>query len=218
MTSPFKTTPTTVHDHSIWVGGNFVDLTNPNPSEIHLEDIARALSRIARFGGHTTHFYSVAEHCVNCLTAFSMHAAGNIFTDPYLNGIARDILLHDAAEAYLGDVTSPLKAVLPEYRRLEARMHAAIMARFELSGEAQEWVKRVDLEMLALEKHELLPLSPPWPVTDGVALLDIKIECHAPDTAERNFLMMAEDLGLLPHEFGRRSHAAIVQPLTVAGK
>lgn len=193
----FKATPTTVADASIWTGTTYMDLLHPNPAEIHLPEIARALSRIARFNGHTNRFYSVAEHCVNCVAVFGLHAAGDIYTDPYLRDIAQDILMHDAAEAYLGDVTSPLKHLLPAYRDLEATMHAAIAARFNLGGTAPEWVKRVDLEMLAAEKLALMPEAGEWPCLKGLRSPEIEIWGLEPEIAERDFIHMAEDLGLI---------------------
>lgn len=195
MSAPLPAT--TVHDPAIWVGTNYMNLAHPNPAEIHLEDIARALSRVARFNGHTDHFYSVAEHSVNCVEAFARWCSGDIFKDAHLRDIARDILLHDASEAYLGDVTSPLKALLQDYRRLEARMEAAIAARFNLSGTAPEWVKRVDMEMLALEKRKLMPAATEWPLLVGVYIHDsFDIDCMTPAEAETDFLLMARDLGL----------------------
>lgn len=197
MTAAFKTCPTTVHDASIWTGTCYMDLLNPNPAEIHFADIARALSRIARFNGLTTHFYSVAEHSVHCVRAFELHAAGDIVTDPWLNDIARDILMHDAAEAYLGDVATPLKRHLPDYKALEPHMEAAIAARFDLGGTAPEWVKRCDLELLALEKRALMPGAGVWPILAGVPTPPIELRCLPPHVAEMEFIAMAERLGLI---------------------
>lgn len=197
MSAAFKTTATTVHDASIWTGNCYMDLLNPNPAEIHFADIARALSRIARFNGLTTDFYSVAEHSVNCVRAFELHAAGDIVTDPWLNDIARDILMHDAAEAYLGDVATPLKRHLPDYKALEPGMEAAIAARFDLCGAAPEWVKRCDLELLALEKAHLMPGAGEWPVVADVSPPKLEIRCMDPLWAEVAFTDMAVQLGLI---------------------
>ncbi|MQQ09092.1 HD domain-containing protein [Epibacterium sp. SM1979] len=193
--SDFKSTQSTVHDAAIWTGTCYMDLLDPNPAEIHLTDIARALSRLARFNGFGRAFYSVAEHSVWCVRVFEVHAAGDIYSDPVLRDIARDILLHDAPEAYLGDVTSPLKAHLPDYQRLETRMAAAIAARFNLTGSAPEWVKRCDREMLAIEKADLLPTAGPWPV-DGLEYPPNISPLHlTPSQAENFFLQEAQKLG-----------------------
>lgn len=75
--------------------GKFVDLLRPEAALVDIEDIAHALSRINRFTGHTSEGYTVAEHC--------LHASHLGLGDPLV------CLLHDSAEAYLGDVASPLK-------------------------------------------------------------------------------------------------------------
>jgi len=81
------------------ISGRKFPLAEPDPNQIDIEDIAHALSMLCRFNGHCTQFYSVAEH--------SMHVSHEISNDLALAG-----LLHDAAEAYLGDVPSPLKKEL----------------------------------------------------------------------------------------------------------
>jgi uncharacterized protein len=104
--------------------GRMVNIVHPNPNDISIEDIADALSKICRFGGHCDPFYSVAQHSV--LVAANMPRAG-----------ALEGLLHDASEAYLGDVVAPLKhqPELAGYRKLEARMMEAISVRFGLGME-----------------------------------------------------------------------------------
>jgi len=203
MTRTFKTAATTVHDTAIWTGTCYMDLLDPNPAEVHFTDIARGLSRLARFNGLSSGFYSVAEHSALCLRVFECHAAGDIDTDPWLRDIARDVLMHDAAEAYLGDVTRPLKAHLPRYRRIEARMEAAIAARFNLTGAAPEWVKRCDLEMLAAEKAALMPGAGPWPVVEGVRPPGVTPMCLYPRAAEVEFLHAGRRLGLIFAESGQ---------------
>lgn len=81
--------------------GGFVDLLNPDPGTITLEDIARGLANTCRYGGHVKRFYSVAEHAVLVRDLLRSRGAG-----PSCQLAA---LFHDAAEAYLGDVVAPLK-------------------------------------------------------------------------------------------------------------
>ena len=81
------------------VGGGLVDVLTPEPNSIHIADIAHALSMICRYGGHVREYYSVAQH--SCLVAQLLAPRLRIYG-----------LLHDAAEAYLGDVVSPLKGKL----------------------------------------------------------------------------------------------------------
>lgn len=95
---------------------------DPDPGVIRIDDIAHALSNLCRYNGQTPKFYSVAEHSVRLATYTA---------DPNL---ARFLLLHDASEAYLADIPSPLK-VLPcfsEYREHEKRLQATIYRWFDL--------------------------------------------------------------------------------------
>lgn len=144
--------------------GRLFDLANPSPSDVHLQDIACHLAQICRFTGATRHHYSVAQHCV--LVAECV---------PFKDRLAA--LLHDAAEAYLGDVSAPLKALLPDYRRLEATVHAAICASFGIPAAIPATVQDADARILHDEACALLPSSPyfrrdkglgvsvqPWPI------------------------------------------------------
>jgi len=132
------------------------NLLQPDPDTIVIEDIAHALSHICRFTGHTRAFYSVAEHSV-----LTSHLVPSIY--------ALEALLHDAAEAYVGDVSSPLKALLPEYRAIEERVDQAIRRRFCLPVKQAQCVKDADLKMLATEKRDLMPCSgEDWALIQGI--------------------------------------------------
>lgn len=117
----------------------------PSPDEIDIEDIAFALSNKCRFSGHTQ-FFSVAEH--------SLSVAHRLPPELRLAG-----LLHDAAEAYLGDIPSPLKAVLPDYRSLEDINEIAIAKKFNVVLDIYDKsvVKRADVDALFTEAYYLLP-------------------------------------------------------------
>lgn len=128
--------------------GRAFSLTAPRPEDILIEDIAHALSHLCRFTGHTAQLYTVAQHSVLASCAAPPEFA--------LWG-----LLHDAAEAYLGDVSSPLKGMLPGYRLLEDKLLAAISMRFGLAGWAPPpEVKEVDLRLLFTERRDLLGPPP----------------------------------------------------------
>lgn len=102
-----------------------------------IEVIAFALSHINRFTGHVGP-YSVAQHCVLTSRAiFDQH-------------FALDALLHDAPEAYIGDVSAPLKHHLPEYRKLEDHYHGVIDRHFKV-GTRRPAVREADLRMLVTE-------------------------------------------------------------------
>jgi 5'-deoxynucleotidase YfbR-like HD superfamily hydrolase len=137
--------------------GRYFDLSNPDPASIDIEDIATALSRICRFTGHTRSFYSVAQHSVSVSRLVPPEYA--------LQG-----LLHDASEAYLGDVSSPLKQLLPDYRAIEARVEAAIAERFGFYLPLHPVVKQADLRMLVTERRDLMPQAlPPYAGVDKQA-------------------------------------------------
>src|SRR4051794_32839296 len=86
--------------------GAWFDLSDPSSSAFTIDDVAQGLANICRYAGHCTSFYSVAEH--------------SLLVSETAHGFEFEGLLHDAAEAFLGDVTGPLKQMLPEYKRIEA--------------------------------------------------------------------------------------------------
>lgn len=98
--------------------GKVLDLEDPQPEDICISDIAAGLSKICRFGGQINTFYSVAQHSLFC------HDQARRPYDKFA------MLMHDASEAYLGDVPSPLKALLPDYREIEARLQKVICDKY----------------------------------------------------------------------------------------
>ncbi len=173
--------------------GIYFDLLDPNPEHILIEDIAAALSKICRFGGHVSQFYSVAEH--------SWHCADQARVDGRSVDYQRAALLHDAAEAYIGDVVNPLKMLLPEYREIEQRIERVIQARFALSRDVAVWeaVKEIDRAMLIAERHALFTRSPedvPWTGESEVRPIEREFWCQPPDKAARLFLYKANLLGV----------------------
>lgn len=134
------------------VSGRFVDLLHPDPATIVLDDIAHALSMVNRFGGHTAEPWSVAEHSI-AVSAMLWRSTG----DPRRALLG---LLHDAAEAYLGDVVRPLKTHLDQYKRVEERMEHVIFSKLvpgfselpvEQVVEVMAQVKSADRGLLAFE-------------------------------------------------------------------
>lgn len=123
--------------------------------DIHIEDIAHALSNLCRFTGHTRSFYSVAQHIV-----LVMDHCARTTTDP---AVLLDALLHDATEAYLNDIARPVKYQphLDRYREAEAELNAVIRSRFFLPTEMSELVKEADDVLLAAEIRDLMPSPPP---------------------------------------------------------
>ena len=157
---------------------------DPQPDMIDIRDIAHALSHVARFAGHTDEFFSVGQH------SYMMSLR---FVDPKLS---LEALLHDATEAYLGDVPSPLKALLPDYKVLEKKLDAVIREKFGLPPEMSPTVKDRDVEALFWELHYLMGPAPAdvklAPVMGGHASLDIPN--WKPKKIEEMFLKRYRDL------------------------
>lgn len=143
--------------------GKHFDLIDPQPSMINVLDIAHALSNCCRYAGHCRYYYSVAQHSV---------LASQIVPPEF----ALEALLHDASEAYIGDVTRPLKHLLPDYRAIEHKVEAAIRSAFGLP-EAQSYpVTIADRIMLATERRDLMPEdAAEWPVLQGVTPMSAPI-------------------------------------------
>jgi hypothetical protein len=157
----------------------------PEPGDIEIEDISHALSHLCRFGGHCRTFYSVAQHC--CVVADAVEAAGGDAET------ALAALLHDASEAYLGDLPHPLKHRSPlgeHYRAIEAPLQRAIHERFSLPRETSPLVKQLDRAALAAERSLLMRPADDdwWPELDGVTALDVRIELWPPERAAAEFM------------------------------
>lgn len=157
-------------------GGTYFEFNNPEGSEINVGDIAHALSNICRFTGHVREFYSVAQHSV--LASYLV---------PPEHALAA--LLHDAAEAYVGDVSTPLKRMLPDYKAIEQRIEAAVLARFGLFLPMHPCIKVADLRMLAAERRDLMPhMGDEWHILRGVEPMHATITPWTPIRARRTFL------------------------------
>jgi uncharacterized protein len=123
--------------------GRTFELLDPKPEQIHILDIAHSLSKLNRFNGHLECcHYSVSQHCV--LVSW--------FVKPELAKLA---LLHDASEAYVGDMTSPLKAEMPDYKKIENKISEVIYRRFALDISGYNEVKSSDRLVLNLETRTL---------------------------------------------------------------
>ncbi|HEV2558028.1 MAG TPA: HD family hydrolase [Microvirga sp.] len=174
------------------LSGRRLDLLNPSPLDVELEDIAHGLARVARWNGQTAgdHIFSVAQHSL-LVEAIAGHLA------PDLPPSARlAVLLHDAPEYVIGDIISPFKAVVGDaYKAVEARLLAAIQIHFGLPAEPaaplKKLIKRADRQAAFLEattlagfgreealkffgRPELLPADvaaflEPWPVARSEA-------------------------------------------------
>lgn len=175
-----------------YTGVRFCPL-DPRPEDIRVHDIAHALSNQCRFSGHVRHFYSVAEHSVRVSQLLERRAKNRRV---WLKG-----LLHDASEAYLVDLPTPLKDT-PEigepYRVAEGALMAAIWERFDLPRGANIQVAWADAVLLATEVRDLMFARPEhWTSIDDVVALPERIVPWAPKTAEAEFIRRFDELTAL---------------------
>jgi uncharacterized protein len=157
---PFKKSPSKKGSASrAWqrmLSGRRLDLLDPSPLDIEIEDIAHGLARVARWNGqsHGAHIYSVAQHC---LLVEALARAKS----PRLDHSRRlAVLLHDAPEYVIGDMISPFKAVIGDaYKAVERRLLTAINLRFGLpanwSPEVEALIKAADHQAAYLEATRL---------------------------------------------------------------
>lgn len=160
--------------------------------DFRIGDIAWALAHQCRYNGHCDWFYSVAQHSVliasKCLISYPSPARINI---------ARWGLMHDAAEAYLGDIIAPVKRAYPKIAEVETKMQQDIAAKFKLGWPIPDEVSVVDRRMLATEMTQLF--GDIDPSTDGVAGVepyDIELQPWEHYQAYSEFRKMAERLGI----------------------
>lgn len=128
-----------------------LDPVNAVPEEIQIVDIAHALSLMCRANGHFPYFYSVAQHCVNCV--YEAEARG------YSERVQLGCLLHDASEAYLSDVTRPIKQLLPYYLEVEERLQNIIFDKWiipTLTEDERRQIFEVDDALLYHEFMEIM--------------------------------------------------------------
>lgn len=122
--------------------GRKFDVLNPQSEDISIIDIAHALSMMCRFSGHCKRFYSVSQHSV----LVSLNSPGYELWG----------LLHDASEAYLSDIVSPVKPHLANYKELETNIMKAICNKFDLPEKMPKEVHVADVEMLRVEAYHLM--------------------------------------------------------------
>ena len=149
-----------------------------NKDIISIADIAHSLSQICRFTGHTKEFYSVAQHSVlvaDAQTTLAEKRAG---------------LLHDASEAYVNDLPSPLKACvdLGDYKKLENSFHYVINQKYKVNNGMTPNIKKADLEALFTEKRDVLNKASDWGWGEDIETFKDKIIPLPPKEAKALFI------------------------------
>ena len=167
--------------------GKHFDPVEPEEQLIDIVDIAHALSMLCRANGHFPIFYSVAQHSIAC--------AREALALKLPREIVLGCLLHDASEAYLSDVTRPVKKELPYYLEVEERLQDLIWRHFigrTLSQEELRQVFAVDDRMLSMEFHQLMPEE------EGTRYLELKEEVRCgykpPELVREEFLQLMEEM------------------------
>lgn len=152
------------------------------PADVDVRDVAHALSLQCRFNGHCPSFYSVAQHCV--LVSLLVPPEDALWG-----------LLHDASEAYLSDIPSPVKRspAFTEYRLLERAVMRAVVDAFSLPWPEPSTVHLADRRILLSEQRDLLKSFPPW-YTDCYPYPEPVTPGWRPKYAERRFLARFKEL------------------------
>lgn len=161
--------------------GVWFDFLAPSESAFAIEDIAHGLSNICRYSGQCKRFYSVAEH--------------SLLVSEVAEGFEFEALLHDAAEAFVGDITRPLKQMLPEFKRIENEVENAIFQRFGVPVPLPVEVKQADLRVLAAEQRQIMPKGTDvWVPDQQVVPAEVVVRHLTPREAKRIFLARFEAL------------------------
>lgn len=163
------------------VGNRFFDILNPQDHEYDIECIATALSNICRYTGHVEKFYSVAEHSV---------LVSHLVPSRY----ALEGLLHDASEAFLGDVSSPLKKLLPDYRKIEDRVQEAISSFYGLQYPFPKEIHEADKRMYWNERKTVAPGPDTLWHQEFAAARKVTASGMSPNMAKRYFLSRFKEI------------------------
>lgn len=167
------------YDYMLTFTGRHFRFDAFQPDDFDIRDIAHALSNVARFNGHTLTHYSVAQHSV-------------FVSNLCLPEDAREGLMHDAPEAYMGDMVGPLKrlAVMHQFRVMEDRMWRALASKYRLRQQIPNSVKDADKTMLEAELNHFRYYT--LRSSD-----DFTIPILSPVDAEFEFMKRAKELGLV---------------------
>ncbi|KKL18809.1 hypothetical protein LCGC14_2471800 [marine sediment metagenome] len=184
-------------NHIITYTGKSFNLLEPKPEMVCIEDIAHSLAYQCRYTGHTREFYSVAQHCVL------------MTRNPDLPGDPMGKLLHDAGEAYIGDIARPWKSLLSvsighghcgisnePIRKFEQKIQRVIGLALGLDLTHSVKIKESDVRMMATEVRDLMPpgfTAKEWGIDISNPVKEV-IDPWPPFTAEIRFLELYNGL------------------------
>ena len=160
--------------------GQRFDFHDPKPEQVHLEDVAHALSLLCRYNGHTQRFYSVAEH--------SVHIADRIRADGYKAQVQLTGLLHDAAEYIIGDMARPIKVTMPQFKEAEIIIDKVVAERFGTLYPFPDIIKELDTRILCDERDQAMSQSKNMWGVDGLEPIGCRLQFWSPEKAKAKFL------------------------------
>lgn len=177
----------------------------PRAEDIDIQDVAHGLAMCCRYAGHTSRFYSVAEHCVHVSREIERMlrdtAPQHLQRADMLEVLQWSLaaLLHDSSEAYLGDMIRPVKhqPEMESFRVAEARIERAVAKRFGLTDDDACWglVRDIDNRIL-VDEIAALKRDPSMYADVSGKPLGVRIECWSPESAKHHFLHRYEGLVL----------------------
>ena len=171
-------------DNMTTYSGKQFTVFEPDIEAIDIADIGHALSLLCRGNGHVKHFYSVAQHCLNCVA--EAKARG------YSSRIQLSCLLHDATEAYMADLIRPIKNEIPLYREIENRLQEVIFRKYGIDDLVNDvhW-KEIDDIMCDYDLQYLLNEAGAVKI---VPLIEPDIKLHLYSEIEKRYVDCFEQL------------------------
>lgn len=174
--------------------GQMFDFRDPDPSKVRVADLAHHLAYTNRFGGAAHRYYSVASHCV--------YVSRRLAEEGHSPDVQLAGLLHDSSEAYLGDITSGLKRLLPEYRAIELRWERMLERLFGVQWVGVGAIKTADIRARLAEGRDLFDGTYPLTNLDTSGRPELEpyetpVVSQPPDEAEFAWLSRAAELGVL---------------------
>lgn len=170
--------------------GRYFNVFRPRAGDVNITDIAHSLAMQCRFVGHCKYFYSVAQH--------SLRAVQENRDVPL--HLQKWLLMHDAAEAYLSDISRPVKKLIPQLGEIEDRVMRVIQQAFclpDLTDDEQHFIHEVDMRLLATERRDLIAdADRRWACLDGYPPYKNVIEVEDSSAVADQFLFEAVHLNL----------------------